>query len=87
MNDLYKTLSEFSGVREDYLRLKGLDIIVPIIRKLDQSQKVKYLNALRKIVSVKCLQNKIGTYLVSDFDLIVAEPDEHAQALVTAIKI
>jgi len=67
--------------------LKSLDLIIPIIRKLDQSQKVKYLNALRDIVAEKCPKNKVGVSLVSDFDLITAEADEHVRALVKAITI
>lgn len=63
----------------------SLDTIVPEIRKLGQIQKVEYLNTLRAIVGERSKKNKAGIALVSDFDLIVAEPNEHAQALAKVI--
>ena len=48
------------------------------------AEKVKYLNTLRDIVSRRMPKNKVGATLISDFDLIDAEPEEHAEAIVKA---
>ena len=46
-----------------------------------QALKVRYLNTLRDIVARKCPKNKMGSPLVSDYDLLDAEPLEICEAL------
>ena len=48
---------------------------------LDEAGRVKYLNALRKIVSARSPKNKAGVPLVSDFDLLAAPMRERVEAL------
>lgn len=52
-------------------------------RKLINTQelKVKYLNTLRATVSKKCPKNKMGAPLVSDYNLLDAEPEEICEAI------
>jgi len=48
--------------------------------------RVAYLNALRSVVSRHCPLNKMGTPIVSDYDLIDATEEEQAEALATVVK-
>jgi hypothetical protein len=50
----------------------------------DTNLRVKFLNALRKIVGNKCEVNKVGLPIVSDFDLIHATAAEKAKAFILA---
>lgn len=45
----------------------------------DQTKKVNFLNALREIVGRHCEKNKVGTPLISDYDLIYSNEDERAE--------
>lgn len=53
----------------------------------DLNLRVRYLSALRRIVGEHCEKNKIGVPIVSDFDLLDAEPYEHARAYALARKL
>lgn len=48
---------------------------------LNLEQRVAFLNRLRKIVGRRCPRNKVGTPVVSDFDLIWSTPGEREEAL------
>jgi hypothetical protein len=50
-----------------------------------QEQIVKFLNSLRAIVSERCPKNKVGSPLVSDFNLIDASAREQAIAFLKAV--
>jgi hypothetical protein len=50
----------------------------------DQLVKVKFLNALREMVSKDKPKNKAGNAIVSDYDLIVADRNQLIDALVIA---
>lgn len=52
----------------------------------DPRKRVAYLNSLRSVVSRKCPKNKGGVPLVSDFDLLAAEPQEKEEAFEMARK-
>jgi hypothetical protein len=47
----------------------------------DPAGRVRYLNTLRAIVGRRCEVNKVGVALVSDYDLLDAEPAEIVEAL------
>jgi len=71
---------------KDYLH--SYDAIIPLIQKQcgdnTQSTRVKFLNTLRQLIGVNKPTNKVGTPLVSDFDLIVATPFQLCEALLRA---
>lgn len=46
--------------------------------------RVKWINALRMVVSRRVPKNKVGAALVSDVDLMAAEPMEVAEAILRA---
>lgn len=48
-----------------------------------------YCNHLRDIIAKKpeTLKNKVGQALVSDYDIVNAEPEEHLEALVRAMRL
>jgi len=46
--------------------------------------KVIYLNTLRKLVGERLPKNKAGVAIVTDYDLINADPHEHFEALTAA---
>ena len=47
--------------------------------------RVKWINALRMVVSRRCPKNNSGTPIVSDIDLLNASEEERCEALVRAI--
>lgn len=47
--------------------------------------RVKYLNALRRIVARRCPKNKSGMSLVSDFHQLDATAAEHAEAFLSTL--
>jgi hypothetical protein len=51
------------------------------LRSLTLEQRVNFLAALREIVGRRVPRNKVGTPLVSDFELIAASDDEIQEAL------
>lgn len=51
------------------------------LRSLTLEQRVRFLAALRDIVGRRAPVNKVGTPLVSDFDLIAASDEEIQEAL------
>lgn len=60
---------------------EGANIVVSTDHALaSQSERVKFLSALRDVVGRRCARNKIGTPLVSDYDMIWSSDDERADA-------
>ena len=51
------------------------------LRALTLEQRAKFLAALREIVGRRVPRNKVGTPLISDFDLISADDAEIREAL------
>jgi hypothetical protein len=48
--------------------------------------RVKWVGALRDVVSRRCPLNKLGTPVVSDLDILCASAEEHAEALLKTLK-
>jgi len=48
--------------------------------------RVKWVGALRDVVSRRCPLNKLGTPVVSDLDILCASAEEHAEALLRTLK-
>jgi len=48
--------------------------------------RVKWVGALRDVVSRRCPHNKLGTPVVSDLDILCASAEEHAEALLKTLK-
>jgi len=49
--------------------------------------RIKWINALRAIVGRRVPKNKSGVPLVTDVDLLLAEPHERMEALTTALAV
>lgn len=47
--------------------------------------RVKFVNHLRSVVGRRMPKNKMGAALVTDFDLVLAGPDEQCEALCKAL--
>ena len=52
-----------------------------ILRSLDLSMKVRFLGDLRDVVGRRTPVNKVGSRMISDFDLIASSDEEIAEAL------
>lgn len=69
----------------DYLNFR--DAIVPVVLRwcgTDLQRRSKFLCCLRDEVGIRAPKNKVGTPMVSDFDLITAMPGEYCLALLKA---
>lgn len=49
-------------------------------RHATQAERVAFLSALRDVVARRCPRNKVGTPLVSDYDMIWSDDSERAEA-------
>lgn len=49
-------------------------------RSATQAERVAFLNALREVVARRCPRNKVGTPLVSDYDMIWSDDAERDEA-------
>jgi len=49
-------------------------------RRATQAERVAFLAALRDVVARRCPRNKVGTPLVSDYDMIWSDDVERAEA-------
>ena len=59
-------------------------VVSPDYALATQSERVGFLGALREIVGRHAPRNKVGTPMVSDYDMIWASDDERAEAWRTA---
>ena len=51
-----------------------------------QELRVRYVNFLRDIVARRMPKNKVGVAMVSDVDLLLAESNEHCEAILRALE-
>lgn len=77
------------GCFTDYLydlnAIRDAEIEAGIHDRDNLALRVKWINALRTIVSRRVPKNKTGSPLVSDIDLLTASSEERLEALVKAL--
>ena len=91
-NDEYPWVKPVNGVAKslpDYPRsfkdLREAEIALGLHDTDNLELRVKWINALRMVVSRRCPKNNSGTPIVSDIDLLNASEEERCEALVRAI--
>jgi len=66
---------------DDYKALYWAKLNLGLMDRSNREMRVKYVNALRKIVSLDCPKNKVGEPIVSDVDLLNANAMQQLDAL------
>lgn len=65
--------------------LRGAEITLGLHDTDNLELRVKWINALRMVVSRRCPRNNSGSPMVSDIDLLTASEEERCEALVRTI--
>ena len=70
-----------------FMALREAEIALGIHDTDNLELRVKWINALRMVVSRRCPKNNSGSPMVSDIDLLTASEGERCEALVRALKL